>query len=413
MPAIVCGSAGIGSESSYFLDGCLSCIDMTPDVETFVRLSSFDLDTFLDNFQWAGNGASVCAQEIRSKYIEWRENVSPATRAACGLNILFGLGEQFREFRYNVSDNHVLQHMKTGDDISSSLIPIQLQESMNDRLSKWYDDVTQGMSWLQQDYAAADKTELTNIVHQYIDKPVVSYVPVVATRVPKRTIKKVRQAMKRSGEMMRQMVGNENMYSYINGRPFRLRGHLFDYVITKTQAIFEQTANPRGGHIPYDLAIYDNGERLCRLCIYFENTPVMDQIAAIAMYIKSGEEREMLQTANMFDRSLTFDEHPIMQELGKTRNVLSPNTTNLSLETLMGDFYYDGISSTVFNEQIVPWRARSLPAFEDMFSHRIGMNKRTFQRIVSADRMYDEMTYQERFPDQLIDFINHQWPEAT
>jgi hypothetical protein len=43
------------------------------------------------------------------------------------------------------------------------------------------------------------------------------------------------------------------------------------------------------------------GVAICDLCVYWEDTPVMDQVAALALAVASGEEDEVLKTANFFN----------------------------------------------------------------------------------------------------------------
>jgi hypothetical protein len=75
---------------------------------------------------------------------------------------------------------------------------------------------------------------------------------------------------------------------------------LFKFLLTKSKYIglIDKTISP-GFSTPYSLQLYTKTDvHVANLCVYLENTPVLDQILAVSMYIKSGDEESILKTAN-------------------------------------------------------------------------------------------------------------------
>jgi hypothetical protein len=450
-PIIACGRRGMSPESSYFLDGCHSCNDITTDVATFVRMAGFDLDAFLDTYDWRSGerprdhsyNLMMCARTVRGHYLNWRSQATTEQRAACSLSLLYGIGEQFRDFAWDVSDNCVSSMLRREQKLDTLEGELQSRSYIEgtirqrERINYWCRDVREGLGWLRADYAASDKGVLADVLRRYIENDMsdcVIYGSEMASQITATTItgqiprgsqitrrkrKLVRQAIKRSSEMFRRVIGDNEVRAFMRGDPITLEGTLFNYVVKKNQSVIEHTARPHGGHIPYDLAVYDceTRERLCRICVYFSSTPVLDQIAGMALFIKSGEEEELLHASNMFDRCAEFDQHPTMQRLGKTSrgkaNALG-EVTGAQIDRLSNtiDTHFlttFGVSGKTFNEEIVPWRARMRDPIIDVLGHMIRLPNSDLMRLVAADKRFDELTYVRDLPPTLDAFLANQF----
>ena len=75
----------------------------------------------------------------------------------------------------------------------------------------------------------------------------------------------------------------------------------FKFVITKSRNnIVEKTRNSSLS-TPFNLDLYTKTNvYLSSLCVYVEDTPILDQILAIAMFVKNGCEEMILEKANYF-----------------------------------------------------------------------------------------------------------------
>lgn len=74
----------------------------------------------------------------------------------------------------------------------------------------------------------------------------------------------------------------------------------------------QKTAAP-GQHVPFQLTLLTKEDVfLSRLCVLFDETPVLDQLLALTLFVQSGEEEELLSKANWFG----------YEDLGQVREVL-------------------------------------------------------------------------------------------
>ena len=82
---------------------------------------------------------------------------------------------------------------------------------------------------------------------------------------------------------------------------------LFKFVITKRKynSIIERTERP-GYSVPFSLELFTKTNiHIANLCVYAIDTPMLDQLMMVAMYVKTGNEEDLLREANFF--SITQD----------------------------------------------------------------------------------------------------------
>lgn len=129
--------------------------------------------------------------------------------------------------------------------------------------------------------------------------------------VSKKKKKSGRSIFKRSMRLFKSVLGHDNLKVFLDGGEMRVDGHYFDYRVKKSSVdLVDHSANPHRVHIPYTLEVTDKntGVVLTDACVLFKGTPVLDQIVALSMYIKSGaeDEQELLQKMNMINRRPGF-----------------------------------------------------------------------------------------------------------
>lgn len=75
---------------------------------------------------------------------------------------------------------------------------------------------------------------------------------------------------------------------------------LFKFVITKRRYNNIISLTERPGHsVPFGLELFTKCEiHVANLCVYAKDTPMLDQLFMIAMYVKSGNEEDLLRKAN-------------------------------------------------------------------------------------------------------------------
>lgn len=73
------------------------------------------------------------------------------------------------------------------------------------------------------------------------------------------------------------------------------------YRFTRNGALSVANMTTGGYTVPYKLEVLTSDDvYLTKMCVYLKETPMLDQLAAMMLYIKSGEDMSLLETANYF-----------------------------------------------------------------------------------------------------------------
>lgn len=123
-----------------------------------------------------------------------------------------------------------------------------------------------------------------------------------------------RRALRRSIDLYARIRGAAEIGAFLRGEQITISGSVFDYRVQKNQSILKHTIDPRGGHVPYGLEIalkdtpgainIKKSPSLAQGCVFFENTPVIDQILALTFNVQApDDERELVRRANWAYRS--------------------------------------------------------------------------------------------------------------
>jgi hypothetical protein len=112
-----------------------------------------------------------------------------------------------------------------------------------------------------------------------------------------------RRTLRRSIDNYARWRGYDEISRFLRGLEITLPGHEFDYRVTKTKSVLAHSIEPTGGHIPYKLEVAPKGmpeaPSYASGCVYFERTPVIDQILAVALHVGDpDDERRLLGTTN-------------------------------------------------------------------------------------------------------------------
>ena len=132
--------------------------------------------------------------------------------------------------------------------------------------------------------------------------------------VPKRTKSSIKRALK----LMFNMGFEEEARIFLNGDSIEV-SHLdseFKFVITKyDNSLIYRTEHP-GCSTPYKLELYTKTNVfIAELCVYMNETPVLDQVLGLALFIKSGDESKILRRANWHSLSNNME---LREQLAKS-----------------------------------------------------------------------------------------------
>lgn len=120
----------------------------------------------------------------------------------------------------------------------------------------------------------------------------------------RKTQRRARSAIKKALKLFTRTGLEDNVRLMVSGREVELShpDSPFKFVLQPLQAgwLEQRTVNP-GGHVPYQLTLLTKeGIFLSRLCVLFDQTPVLDQLLALTFFVQSGCEDEILSKANWF-----------------------------------------------------------------------------------------------------------------
>ena len=118
---------------------------------------------------------------------------------------------------------------------------------------------------------------------------------------------KDRKVIRRSLAFAQGLLGRETVSSFLRGEEVRLIGNEAMLVLRKRGSLLDM------GHGCISIAVADrNGTQLADLCTYIENTPMLDQLSGFALWMQAGEERRVLETANIIRLADNAGEHPLI-----------------------------------------------------------------------------------------------------
>ena len=111
-------------------------------------------------------------------------------------------------------------------------------------------------------------------------------------------------------------------------------GELFDYgfKLRERKDLIRYSKNITTFSINWDLVIYTKlGEKIARSCITFKGSPILDQVLAVYLLLKSGKEKEILLNSGFFDREYPYFSEilePLVKSL-KDEKLQNTNIDNL------------------------------------------------------------------------------------
>ncbi|MCB1534881.1 MAG: hypothetical protein KDJ44_09185 [Rhodoblastus sp.] len=125
-----------------------------------------------------------------------------------------------------------------------------------------------------------------------------------ATTVPHDKRKPLLRAARTAGHI----VGDEAVREFVAGRPVVLTGDRFLFRVERSGSI------ARSGHGALSISLVDatTHARLAGLCLYFDGTPALDQLAALGLHLAAGEEADLVDAGNLYGIEPAGAAHPAL-----------------------------------------------------------------------------------------------------
>lgn len=127
-------------------------------------------------------------------------------------------------------------------------------------------------------------------------------------------VKAQRKMIARSAAAAETILGSDQLRRLLAGKALRLRGEHLVFRI--------QTADVSSiGHGGVTVRLEDDtGADLAGLCLYFTDTPALEQVSALALHLQTGGEQEMISTGNLYGVTAAGAANPVLnRRLGQRR----------------------------------------------------------------------------------------------
>lgn len=112
-------------------------------------------------------------------------------------------------------------------------------------------------------------------------------------------------AIKKATKLFQNLGQESNLKLFVSGGEVTLShpDSRFKLVVKPLEVsgwLIDRTQHGRA-HTPYELCLFSKDDVfLAKLCVYFKDTPVLDQLLALTFYVQAGDELQVLEKANWF-----------------------------------------------------------------------------------------------------------------
>lgn len=125
----------------------------------------------------------------------------------------------------------------------------------------------------------------------------------------KRVTRQERGKIKRAASIAAAVLGASSVSAFARGEPVMIRGEQVAFSVSLSGGLAAQ------GHSAVRVGLHDlNGKRLSGLCVYYPETPALDQLAAMALDVSAGAEDEIIATGNLYELEKDALDHPVIKQ---------------------------------------------------------------------------------------------------
>lgn len=298
----------ISPDTDYSLMGSVECLQMTADIYHGAFASELDVDAITD-----GTSYRSFAPTIEQAVLLWYETASLEHKAYMAVHGFMDIPLQLNEATKTVI-NCLTEAMMMQTRLPAPWThhqPIELGHSYIEaidrlfvhwKLDRWAwklgEQYLRSRAVMQQFRDSAD-------LHAALSRVSVRYGCNVSGTLPKQIPKparklqrRARRAINRGIRSFERHLGLRDLQAFISAGKVTITGAKHRYALTNYGNIVSHTMY-LGHGVPFGLDIVnDAGVKLASACVYLPDTPIIDQILALALNVKDTEsEIEFLQKA--------------------------------------------------------------------------------------------------------------------
>lgn len=272
--------------------------------------------------------------------------------------------------RYNIwMKNLVAQHMRTMVGIGA-MHPREMAYRLREEYTRIEDEQRGDMAAM-----LADAADRVRVPPDYG----ILYAQSGSSGRKRRMMRNGRKIVRRSIAAYERLFGGSakaNLMEFMRGKPLMLRGKLYTYRFMRTWSAVEHSAYPQAVHVPYALSIYNAAnERLANGCIYFRDTPLVDQIIAVALHLRTEEdELDLLSKMNLSALTPAFTRDARLPGLKPDVPEMTWKAGVPHLVNMFADLEEEVEQQGQFDDL----KREALPIIRDMMGERVSIPKPVF-----------------------------------
>lgn len=319
----------------YCFDGAVEMGDMTADVAAYFHYFHPNPNKWFDETDTAtrsGEPDTLFQNRAQATYIAARPTMTPQQRAVCSYEGLLNLRTQCQEtarevvgaILYQIPEGgltpRVMRRLTAPSFLRRCAKRDQLHETRRTRakalIVRSLEDTRavkggkEIADWInaEREKRRAEDAAVLEHIRLTIEKPIVTNAEwrdaydtaarerKKLQRLRQRHMKQSRKAAHRGFKLLASVTSHEKARMFLGGDYVSIDGQRFRFVMKKQYSL---TTTGHGG---LEIQIANKaGAHLSNLCLYFEGTPAVDQVAAIAMHVAAGEEDDMIRTGNLYN----------------------------------------------------------------------------------------------------------------
>ena len=400
----------ISPESQYIIDCMTTLCEITVDVAEFVYYARVDIDGLVDD------NANI-RNSVVDSYRSWRPKADINEQAYISLRGILDTEMQFDEIATYVTDKMINAYRISNGKKSSGGFPqnnlyIEKESDMykeenvaylleRNKEQEWigmlgtmFNDFCDVKSKLDiKQFLKWEKNRIEKIANRITSIDVNDINPRFQKDYQKKqliALKQGKKVLKKGIKTFTNLFGQEDIKAFISGEDFTIEGELYNYRVSKKYDLIQYSINTQMGHIPYRLQLLTKENViLADGCIIFENTPVIDQLIAMMLHIKNGNEEEILKKTNFFNTQDAYYAEKYITDLKGVKK--KPDYGTLDISDIESIFNPDGE-----REDILRYRPLVRPVVEKVLVDMSTIPERALRFMMKPGVTYDNI--------QLMDF---------
>ncbi|MNR71856.1 hypothetical protein D3C71_25340 [compost metagenome] len=216
----------------------------------------------------------------------------------------------------------------------SEVMPHTVQQVAEQRFAglmrRWAQDLAEfeaAAQWLAQgDVVQRRQQAMLELRHTLSQFPTAAFdfakmVQITRPSLPAKKKRTARSAIKKVLKLFEKTGSTSTLSALVSGSEVVIshEDSPFKFVLVPFRQDWLERATVNASHSsPFNIRLFTKTDvHLANLCVYFKDTPVLDQLFALMLFINSGQESEVLKTANWFGSDDLAQTRRVLAEVGR------------------------------------------------------------------------------------------------